>query len=407
MKKALMIALEFAPCRSAGVQRTLRFCEYMPAQGWQPYVISATENIYARRDDTLKVIPEVSEHLIRAKCFDAAIKYAIHGRYFQWMTLPDRYWPWYFDAVQQASMVIEKEMPAVIWSTYPVLTAHWIARKLKKKYGIPWVADFRDPLQCRYDNNSQAYAYVKKSMEKSIIKHADKVVFTSERAAALYQELYPNEQPSKFITIENGYYIASSVGGSPYLKKAKFQLLYSGSLYANGRDPKPLFMALSQLKKQGVIAKDNFILTFRPGKENSFHSLLTELAILDLVEFLPATSFKNALTEMNQASATVLIQDELFNRQIPGKIYDYISVKRPILAITPKDSATADLVRELSFAKSAWGAQEIASQLVALLNNNEGSDPCHSIKQYSRKAKTIQLVDTFNKVSEAHLTDKD
>jgi hypothetical protein len=166
-------------------------------------------------------------------------------------------------------------------------------------------------------------------------------------------------------------------------------------------------MALSQLKKQGVIAKDNFILTFRPGKENSFHSLLTELAISELVEFLPATSFKNALAEMYQASATVLIQDEIFHRQIPGKIYDYISVKRPILAITPKDSATADLVRELSFAKSAWGTQEIASQLVALLNNNEGSAPYHNLKQYSRKAKTIQLVDTFNKASEAHLTDND
>jgi hypothetical protein len=166
-------------------------------------------------------------------------------------------------------------------------------------------------------------------------------------------------------------------------------------------------MALAQLKKQGVIAKDNFILTFRPGKHNSFKPLLTELAISELVEFLPATSFKSALAEMYQASATVLIQDEIFHRQIPGKIYDYISVKRPILAITPKNSATADLVKELHFAKSAWGTQEIASQLEELLNNNEGINSCHSIKQYSRKAKTIQLVDTFNKVSEAHLTNND
>ena len=145
MKKALMIALEFAPCRSAGVQRTLRFSEYMLAHNWQPLIITASENIYNRRDDTLKVLPEVARYVVKARCHDAAKKYSFKGRYFQWMTQPDRYWPWYFDAVKQASKVIEQENPDVIWSTYPILTAHWIARKLQKKYNIPWIADFRDP----------------------------------------------------------------------------------------------------------------------------------------------------------------------------------------------------------------------------------------------------------------------
>lgn len=396
MKKVLMVALEFAPCRSAGVQRTLRFSEFLIGFLWQPYTITATENIYDRRDDTLAVLPEVAKYVVKAKCNDAAKKYAVKGRYFQWMTLPDRYWPWYFDAVKQASIVIEQERPDVIWSTYPVLTAHWIARKLQKKYNIPWVADFRDPLQCRYDQSAQHYAWLKKLMEKSVIKHADKVVFTSQRAASLYRDLYPTEDPTKFVTIENGYYLSNELTLLTPVKRDKFQLLYSGSLYTNGRDTTPLFSALSLLKKKNIISQENFILTFRPGKTDTFQVLLAELNISELVEFLPSTSFDSAVAEMQQASATVLIQDEIFHRQIPGKIYDYISIKRPILAITPQDSATADLIAEIPFGVSAWGAEEIAKNLKKLLS--EDIDCSANIEQYSRKRKTKELVDVFNTI---------
>lgn len=391
-----MVALEFAPCRSAGVQRTLRFSEYLLNFQWQPYIITATENIYDRRDDLLAVLPEVEKNVVKAKCNDAAKKYTIKGRYFQWMTLPDRYWPWYFDAVKQASRVIEQENPDVIWSTYPVLTAHWIARKLQKKYNIPWVADFRDPLQCRYDKSAQRYAWFKKYLEKNIVKHADKVVFTSQRAASLYRELYPNESPDKFITIENGYYVKDGLSLSTPVKREKFQLLYSGSLYVNGRDPKPLFTALSLLKKKNFISQNNFILTFRPGKKNSFQALLIELDISELVEFLPSTSFDGAVAEMQQASATVLIQDEIFHRQIPGKIYDYISVKRPILAITPKNSATADLISELSFGIDAWGVDEIANSLRTMLDTD--IDCSANVEKYSRKVKTKELKGIFENI---------
>ena len=404
MKKVLMIALEFAPCRSAGVQRTLRFSEYLKVHGWQPFIVTATENIYDRLDNTLQVTPEVAKHVVQAKCEDASKKFALKGRYFQWMTLPDRYWPWYFDAVKQASKIVEQEKPDAIWSTYPVLTAHLIAFKLKKKYHIPWVADFRDPLQCRYDKSAQRYAWFKKWIEKKVVKHASKVVFTSGRAADLYRELYPQESPDKFVTIENGFYLPekSLEKGddhvvNPICKSNKFQLLYSGSLYANGRSPEPLFKALSQLKKQNIIAADNFILTFRPGKSTAFSALLTALDINDLVQFLPAISFEGSVREMQKASATVLIQDEIFHRQIPGKLYDYICVKKPILALTPANSATADVIKKIAFGVTANSEKEIVEALLYLIQTD--IDCSEDICQYSRESKTAELAQLFKGLS--------
>ena len=133
MNKILMVALDFAPCRSAGVQRTLRFSEYLRDLNWQANIITATENVYDRRDDTLRVRKEVADKVVKAKCLDVTKKYSVFGRYFEWMVLPDRFWPWYFDAVKQGSMVIEQDRPDVIWSTYPVLTAHLIAKKITTK----------------------------------------------------------------------------------------------------------------------------------------------------------------------------------------------------------------------------------------------------------------------------------
>ena len=395
-----MIALEFAPCRSAGVQRTLRFSEYLAKFGWQPYVVTASENIYDRRDETQRISVDVAKNITRAQCVDAGKKYAIKGRYFQWMTLPDRYWPWYFDAVKQASKLIENERPAVIWSTYPVLTAHLIARKLQQKYNIPWVADFRDPLQCRYDNSAQSYAWLKKWFEKRIIKNASKVIFTSERAANFYRDLYAEQPADKFITIENGFYTAdisserdcSSDNNST--NSSKFKLLYSGSLYANGRSPTSLFNALAVLKEKHLINRENFVLTFRPGNKESFSKILTTLNIDDLVEFLPSFSFAEAVAEMKNSSATVLIQDKIFHRQIPGKIYDYIYAGKPILALTPKDSATGDLIKKISFGFTADNEQEIVSTLQYLIENK--IDCGEDVSQYSRQHKTEQLAQTFN-----------
>ncbi|MEW6994717.1 glycosyltransferase [Colwelliaceae bacterium MEBiC 14330] len=397
MKKVLMIALELPPCRSAGVQRTLRFMEYLPSFGWQPLVITATENIYLNRDDNQEIPASATGHLVRAKCFDASKKLSFRGKYFHWMTLPDRYWPWYFDAIKQASQLIEKYQPDVIWSTYPVLSAHMIARKLHKKYNIPWVADYRDPLQCHYDASAKQYSIVKKWLERSVIKRASNVVLTTDSSVDLYRRIYSAQSQAKFSCIENGFYSeqAKLYDVKSIARKAKFNLLYSGVLYPNGRDPKPLFEALSSLKRQGNISADNFILNFR-GTENNFNKEITKFGIADLINFLPAVSFAQALEEMSQASANILIQDEVFNRQIPGKIFDYISARRPVLALTPDNSATKTVIDKFSFGFAAYTIAEIEKMIVKLMTTD--IDCSEDISQFSRQNKTAELAEVFDKL---------
>ena len=397
MKKVLMIALELPPCRSAGVQRTLRFMEYLPSCGWQPLVVTATDNVYLNRDDNQMIPSSSAGHLVRAKCYDASKKLSFKGKYFHWMTLPDRYWPWYFDAIKKASTLIEKYQPDVIWSTYPVLSAHLIARKLHKKYNIPWVADYRDPLQCHYDASAKEYSIFKKMLEKSVINRASKVVLTTDSSVDLYRRIYSEQSEAKFSCIENGFYTEQpKVCDSKSIeKKTKFNLLYSGVLYPNGRDPKPLFMALASLKSQGKISADNFILNFR-GTENNFDKEIASYDIEDLITFLPAVSFAEALQEMSRASTNILIQDEVFNRQIPGKIFDYISARRPVLALTPHNSATKTVIDKFNFGFSAYTVTEIEKMIIKLMTKD--IDCNEDISKFSRQNKTAELAEIFDQL---------
>lgn len=395
MKKVLMIILDFPPCRSAGVQRSLRFAEFLPEFGWQPFIVTATDNIYDRKDEGLEVPPHLDGRVIKAQALDATKEYAIKGKYFNFMALPDRFWPWYFDAVKKASEIIEKENPDVIWSTYPVLTAHLIARKLSQKYNIPLVLDYRDPLQCHYDQQAQSFAWLKKWLERKVISSADKVVMTSKNAVDFYKDVFLKNDAGKFTCVENGFYQAVDSVKSSKSDNNKFTLLYSGAIYINGRDPRPLFNALAKLRSEGVISPENFILKFRATK-NFYADYITQLKINDLVIFLPAFSYQEAQDEMTIADANLLIQDDIFNRQVPGKLYEYISVRKPVLALTPKNSATHHVIEQFGYGYQAEGVEDIARQIIHLINND--IDCSGVIESFSRKAKTMALADVFNSV---------
>ena len=146
-KKVLMIAFHFPPqAGSSGILRTLNFAKYLPANGWTPIVLSANPRAYEEcRDDLLKSIPKETK-VIRAFALDAARHLGIMRKYPSILALPDRWSTWWFGAVWAGLKEIRKEKPSVIWSTYPITSAHLIGATLAKISGLPWVADFRDPM---------------------------------------------------------------------------------------------------------------------------------------------------------------------------------------------------------------------------------------------------------------------
>jgi hypothetical protein len=384
-----MIALDFPPCQSAGVQRTLKFAEYLAKLGWQPVVLTVKKEVYRSIDTQVSISKDIKVY--RCQSLDSAEDLSIKGKYFAWSKVPDRWWSWAITAIPLGKKLVDKYQPDVIWSTYPVSTAHFIAYRLEQYSGLPWVADYRDPLQCRYDNNVHQYSFVAKWIEKKTIQHSTKTIFTTKQAAQLYYRLYPDEQLNKFCVIENGFDESNFDGVIDIDNSvvAKYTLLHSGAVYPNGRDPLLLFKAISELKKQSKVDENNFELIFRGATRDLYLPSLVKLDILDLVDFRPNVSYKQSISEMLSSSGLLLIQGRLFNKQIPGKAYEYIRCNKAILALTPKTGATAELLLRLDSTEIVESINQIKKAILFMLKKSPINK--RNTSYYSRYTKTQKL----------------
>lgn len=352
VKRVLMIAFHYPPLRgSSGIQRTLKFSRYLPEHGWHPVVLSANPRAYASTsDDQMAEIPkDVPVH--RAFALDTSRHLAIGGRYFGMLALPDRWVSWWLGAVPGGLRMIRQYRPDVIWSTYPIATAHLIGLTLHRITGIPWVVDMRDPMtDVSYPSNPitrKVYRWI----EKQAVTHATKVLCTTPGTIRMYQERFPDIPASRFFVIENGYdeenfqAAESSVDASTEGKRP-FTLVHSGVIYPSERDPRPFFEAVSELLQSGRIAPGSLQVILRAtGHDGYLKDLIAQQSIESIVVLAPPVPYREALAEMLSADGLLILQAANCNHQIPAKLYEYLRARRPILALTDPDGDTANKLR--------------------------------------------------------------
>lgn len=400
-KTLLMIALDFPPCQSAGAQRAQKFATHLSEFGWDVVVLTAKASVYERCDPHAETPGAL--HIERCAAFDAARDLSWRGKYAGFLTVPDKYWSWALSAIPAGKRLIKRFRPSAIFSTYPVSTAHFIGYRLQQWSGLPWLADYRDPLQCRYDPGARHYSALGRWIEKRTIETCHRAIFTTQNAARLYSRLYPDEPLAKFLVIENGFdedkFKSLSLDSFPPDKR--FILLHSGALYGDGRDPTVLFQAIWRLHQQGRISDLTFCLRFRGvSPSTELAKLLRELNIHELVEFLPPVPYGESLQEMMSANALLLLQGPLFNNQIPSKLYDYIRTGRRIVAMTPRQGATAQALFEYANGKSGDTVDQVERMLIDLLEGRQSnaSFNLEHLLKFSRYARTRELANALETI---------
>jgi glycosyltransferase involved in cell wall biosynthesis len=410
-----MIAYHFPPLAgSSGIQRTLRFVQHLPSLGWQPLVLSAHPSAYEKVSDDLLADVPAGTVVRRAFALDTARRLQIAGRYLGWMARPDRWISWKFDAIRQGLKLIEEFKPDVIWSTYPIATAHVIASALHRKTGIPWVADFRDPMaQEGYPADPRTWqSYL--DIEADATAHACRCVFTTPGAARMYQQRYP-AAASRMVVLENGYdeesflsaAIQPQVVGAAADGKRPLVMLHSGIVYPSERDPTQLFVALGRLQKAGALGPNELHIRFRASVHDDLLRLLAKThGAQDFIELCPPIPYREALAEMLAVDALLVMQASNCNAQIPAKIYEYLRSGKPILGLTDPEGDTADVLGGAGLNDIARldSADEIARVLllfIAAVQNGYAASPDPTIvKSASRRGRSESLVRLLCNVAE-------
>ncbi len=412
VKRVLMIAYHYPPLQgSSGIQRTLKFSYYLPEFGWQPIVLSAHPRAFpASGNAQMAEIPD-SVRVYRPFAMDASKHCSVRGKYPLFLALPDRWASWWLGAIPEGLRIIRQYQPDVIWSTYPIATAHLIGLTLSRLTGIPWVADFRDPMADADVPMKAVQRRIHQWIERNTIRYCTRAVLTTPGALQIYRERYRALPAHKFSYISNGFDEENFVNAEKLLpvqdvaRTGPMTLIHSGIVYSSERNPTYLFMAIATLLQEKKISAQTCKIVLRATHNDAaLKQMIAEHGVGDIVQLAPHIPYQEALTEMLTADGLLILQASNCNHQIPAKLYEYLRAGRPILALTDPIGDTAKVLQEAGIRAIAALDDARAIQnalmdfLTAVMQGRGESAPLDYIVSCSRKAKTSELAKLLDEV---------
>jgi hypothetical protein len=331
-RSALVLAYYYPPQNTSGAARPSRFVKYLREIGFTMHVISA-----GMGSDAVLVDGEaVHSDAMWLKMASSAGR--VYHRLFR--AYGDRM-PWVPYATNAASNVLSRQPVDFVISTSPPLATHLVAMRLKQKFPIRWIADFRDPLAGNpFGPKRQNHRNV---LERKLFERADLILSTTDVLQSTWAEQYPQFQ-HKFHTIWNGFDPEERVEAIPSHGEGPRILAHVGEIYG-ARNPRMIVESLDRLFHSGRIGLNDIRLCLvGPLDENS--SLRSDAAFLRLRD-IGLVECREGLVDRSQALAITKKADQLLlldvsdvdaSLQLPAKLFDYLRVQRPVVAQTTKGS---------------------------------------------------------------------
>jgi glycosyltransferase involved in cell wall biosynthesis len=404
MRRVLFISYSFPPSIEMGAYSCAQIARYLPLYGWEPVVLTVREkyiddsdlgrNDEGRVNDPDLVIrtyklPHPSDIYRRFKSRSPAGKPPHDGDWkvdsppdgaqeksalraardllLSLSCVPDKNNGWLIPAVAAGLRAIKQTGAGLICSSAPYFTSHLAGYWLAALTGLPWVAHFRDPwitgLHAERHPDKICFK-INRALERLTISRADAVVCVTEEHAALLRAAYDQIPPSKFAVVMNGFdglewqeFMESIPAGAPAEGHAanaprKFRITYAGNLYMK-RNPEPLFRALRALIDGGEIGRDEASVELIGSCESSegrfTADIISEAGIEGCVEMRGRLSHSETLRRLLQSDLLLLLSEKQLI-EIPGKTFEYLKTRRPILALT-YEGALATLLRRTG---GAW-----------------------------------------------------
>lgn len=405
-----------------GAQRIAGFARYLPEFGWRPTVLTVKNVHYFASDAGL--LEDLKDlHIERTESLDPlrlALRFfgkkesenRLPGRSAKFRRLlnvlnfflvPDNKILWTPFAWMRAKKLLKEEEFALIMSSGPPHSTHLLAKSLSKLTRTPWVADFRDgwALGNFQGNFTRIHQRVDRIFERKTIKAADRIVAVSNGLAEELQNEGPKNQVA---VITNGFEPKNFQAPAPQSKR--FDLVHVGTI-GNFVVVEPFLELFRDYVETRKIQPSEMQLHFIGADiEGKLDVRIAELRISDYVSMTGYLPHAKAVESCQSAAALLYIVDGNPDRSfVPGKTFEYMAAKKPVLAIAKE-------VEGLEILKKNGGvfhalpneARTIFSHLDLLIANHKaGLTPDFStthLEQYSRKKLTEKLTVVFEQTIE-------
>ncbi len=419
MKKALIITYYWPPAGGPGVQRWLKFVKYLPDFDITPIVYIPENPNYPIIDESfVSEVPEevtiykypikepyklaslfskkkakrISSGIIKAKnqSFLEKIMLWIRGNYF----IPDARKNWVKPSVKFLSSIIEKEEIDTIITTGPPHSVHLIGHHLKQKEKLKWLADFRDPwTSIGYHKELKLSTKSKqkhKELERLVLNTADQIVVTSQTTKEEFSGI--SKKPITVIT--NGY---DSDYKGDMTKTEEFTLSHIGSLLSE-RNPGVLWRVLAQLLTENEPFKQHFKLRLAGVVSEDVLKSIYDSGLENYTELLGYVSHDRAIQLQQESQVLLLVEVDSPETKgiLPGKLYEYMVAKRPILAIGPKNWDANQIISDTNTGatfdyESTTDLKNVILKWFAAYQKGNLKTESKGVEKYSRRELTREL----------------
>lgn len=422
MHKVLVISYYFPPMGLSGVQRTLKFVKYLKNYNWEPTVITTGKVAYFAHDDSLqKELDETGVRVIRVAGSDPNSMLSKKGtiklpsefirntfnKLSQIFFIPDNKNSWSKKAFKKATELIANEHFDCVFITGPPFSQFDVFSSLKKKYNIPIVLDYRD---LWYESYFAFYPTpfhkrVHKKKEYQALKAADLIIVTNrklkEKLLSSFQFLTFND----IVIIPHGYDIQDFEGISAQPKpQNKMVLMYSG-IFMVYSTPKYFLKAFKQLSIERTDIASNIELHFVGFLREENKKLIRKLNLQAFVKDHGYVSHAESISKLKSADVLWFMVGRRKNIEaiLPGKVYEYIGSKKPLIASVPDGAAKlASIEYKASFITEPDNIEQIKNTIVEVYKlYKEGNLPIpdeNFVEGFRRDILTEQLAKQLNKV---------
>ena len=430
MKRVLVIAYYWPPSGGSGVQRWVKFCKYLPQEGWQPVVFAPENADYPSLDPSLEADLPKDLEVLRGRIWEpyAAYRKLLGGknastqvteissgkktwrqRLSLWIRanlfVPDPRVGWVKPSVKTLKAYLAEHPVDVIVTTGPPHSVHLIGLQLHKALGIPWIPDFRDPWSrmyyLKYLPMTEKTWNKLRRQEQTVLDSCSTVL----ACTPLVQEEFQAQTQTPVACITNGFDEADFAERLLPRWDGHFNITHTGLFAADG-NPLALWKVL------GILAASE------PGFREDLRIRLVGKVDKEVLESIKAAGLSanvvalgpqnHATAILEQRAATVLLlpmrNDAQYRPILPGKLFEYLAARRPILGIGQEDGAMARVLSDTQAGVTCGWDNEAGMRAFidkAWQEHLAGGVPSvrGDIAIYTRKNTAKALADLFNSIS--------
>mgnify|MGYP001120887334 CR=1 FL=1 len=352
--------------------------KYLPEFGWQPIILTTPigenpDSQFGPPNDfkeNNRVIETYGYSSPYGKKRLASKRYgrirpflkSLYKYYREIVHYPDAEKGWTPFAVKAGDELLQNEgVDAIISCSSPV-TCHIIAKELKKRRNIPWIADFRDLWT---QNHNYTYSPLRKLFEKRLerktLATADALVTVSQPWAEKLKELH---REKSVYTITNGF-DPDKMNTRHVDLTSKFTITYAGQIYTGGQDTSKFLAVLKDLISEGIIKAEDVDVRFYGPELELLAKQIEKYGLSDVVKQYGIISRQISFEKQMESQVLLLPkwEDKKEHGAIAGKLFEYLAARRPILATGGHSDAVTQILKETNAGIDAHTVEDIKNAL--------------------------------------------